>query len=279
MSTYTNRYIEVRREKIDGAVWSYDDLPQPSARIGQVYKINMYQLPEGVARYYRAVTGGDAVAWVPLEKVETEWVPVKWFSYLPKNSVMDNKDPYYKPEYHIATNRNDGGEFFIQEHMLWYDNGGVIRDEYVSDRGWEAGPFIGRGLPEDISEDVRKDIEATGYAYSKTWVTLEEWENALDEAEKDFMHKVRERFTNEGLDEVAKKLDEVLSLLKPGYKKPRKKRGEEDYEDSIDYIFEEWLSKLYQISHEIERIEFIVNEFYPGYCKSGRDVRVIYYLG
>ena len=273
MSTYTHRYIEVCREAIDGATWRVDELPPAERHQGEVYKINDYNRPEDVAPYYKS----DGVQWVPLDKVEKKWVPIKWYSFLPKNRVIDNEDPYYKPKYIVAKDEN-GDEIYLKENILWANNGGFVRDDYISSRSWNQSAVAGRGLPSDISDEVKNDIDSD-YAYDKTWVTLAEWETIYEEAEKEFRRKVEKYFEGEKNDEINRKLEHIIKLIKnPNAKAPRKKEKGNyyDYEDSLDYLFEEDIWKLFNIQAEIEKTEFILQEFEDWF--SHEDVRIIYYL-
>lgn len=286
MSTYTHRYIEVYREKVDGAVWSFNKLPDPQKHENEVYKIIMYNRPEDVAPYYKALAvcgdeNGVTYRWEPVYSVESHWVPVKWYSFLPKNKVIDNEDPYYKPKY-ITAKDADGNEIFLKENLLWVNNGGHVRDDYISGSGLNGcSPLSKRGLPDDISEEVKNDIKSD-YSYDETWATLAEWEAAYDAAILDFRLKVEKYYAKENKDEINRKLDIILKRLKdPDYtpKKMRKKATEDDYydyEDTIEYLFEEEIWRLFNIRMEIDRTEFIIEEFSDWY--SPEKARIIYYL-
>ena len=278
MSTYTYRYVEIRREMIDGSVWKFSDLPDPNEHRGEIYRINEYNRPEGISHYYKSIQVSDAsFGWNPVEKVEKKWVPVKWYSYLPKNRVLDNKDPNFNPKYVTAKDAN-GKEFYLQEHLYWCNNGGHIRDDYISSSSFERHVFAKRGLPNDVSDEVKEDI-GSDYAYDQTWVKFTEWEYAFDNALKNFVAKVKERFNNATLDEINRKLDDIFKAVKDPNYKPKKKKSEDDeeyYEDTLEYLFEEDIWELFHIREEMERIEFIAEDF--GDTFANNDVRVIYYL-
>ena len=283
MSTYTHRYIEVLHEMIDGCAWNIKNLPDPSQHEGEIYKISSYNRPEDVAPYYRAeavCSDGKTTAytWAPVYEVEKKWLPVKWYSYLPKNRVLDNRDPYYKPKYVVAKDGN-GKEFFLEEHILWANNGGYIRDEYISSRGFDDSKFANRGLPNDVSEEVKKDIESD-YHYDMTYVTLQEWETAFEAARKDFEEKVKKRYMAKNLEEIKESIHTILKTIKDGEYKPKKKKKKDDediyYEDTIEYLFEDEIWRLFLINEEIMKTEFIVDEFDDNFSHGG--TRIIYYL-
>ena len=278
MSTYTYRYIEVLREPVDGVSWKKENLPSPEAHIGEIYKIGEYNRPEGVAQYYKSVKDGPETKWEPVFDIQKVWEPVRWFSYLPKNKVVDNNDPYYRPKYYTVE-RDNGSSFYIEEHLMWSDNGGYVRDDYISN-GFNNGIFSNRGLPEDVSEEVKSDIESDEYAFEKTWVGIDEWRTAFDSAKKEFENEVQKRYCNQEKTEISKKLDDIYKAIKnPDYTPRRvKKKSEDDYfyEDSIEYLFEETIWKLFHIQSEIDRTEFIVDNFYNNF--GYKNVRIIYYL-
>ena len=280
MSTYTYRYIEVKIECVDGVVWTKESLPEPTAgNEGQIFKISQYNRPEEIAPFYKVVerpglTFDDTVyKWEPVSKVETKWVPLKWYSYLPKNKVLLNNDPYRK---YVYSETKDG--MFLEENLCWSNNGGSIRDDYISTSAWNNYGLSGRGLPKDVSEEVKKDI-TSDYAYDMTWVTLSEWEATFETAKERFRQKLTERFMNRSIDDINEKLDTILKTIKnPDYKPGKKKKKEEDdyYEDTIEYLFEEDIWELFNIQTEIDRVEFIVEEFDNNF--STLETRIIYYL-
>ncbi len=285
MSTYTHRYIEVKIECIDGSVWNKENLPSASKHEGEVWKVaNSRNRPEVSPYYVARETPGitfdeSTYVWTPVEKVETKWVPVKWYGFLPKNKVLENHDPYYKPKYVVAKDKN-GKEMFLEENLLWSNNGGFIRDDYISSHSLSSHKFANRGLPSDVSEEVKADIESEKYNYDKTWVDLDEWEAAFETAKEKFMKNVQLKFEKMNKKDISDKLDTILATIKDPNYKPKKKKKEEDedyyYEDTIEYLFEEDIWELFNIQMEIDRTEFIVEQFDNHYSHLG--TRIIYYL-
>ena len=287
MSTYTHRYIEVKIPCIDGEVWNKSNLPDAQKHEGEIWRIGNHNRPADVAPYYRAkegpgITFDESVyTWEPVYEVKAKWVPLKWYGYLPKNRVLANSDPYYKPKYITAKDEN-GKEIFLAENLLWCNNGGYIRDEYISSRGFGSSKFANRGLPDDVSEEVFKDIASEKYAYDKTWVTLQEWETAFESAKEKFMLGVEKRYDKMSRNEISEKLDNILATLKDPNYEPEKKEESDDedgyieYEDTIEYMFEEEIWELFNIQMEIDRAEFILEQFDNHYNRLAS--RIIYYL-
>ena len=280
MSTYTHRYIEILAEQIDGSVWKVSDLPPAKEHEGEIFKINGYNRPADVAPYYIAkekpgLTFDESVyVWEARTNVEKKWVPVKWYSVLNKNKVLLNKDPNWKPKYVVT---KDG--MFLQENFLWANNGGCVRDDYISTRGWRESKVAGRGLPVDVSEEVESDI-VSDYHYDMTWVTVSEWEEILEARKKEFESEVYKRYAKEDKREVMAKLDEIFKAIKdPNYTPKKKKKSDEDapdWEETVEYLFEEEIWDLFLIHMEINRTEFILQEFADSYAYS--EARIIYYL-
>ena len=277
MSTYTHRYIEVLIECIDGQVWRKTELPDPSKHVGEVWRIGNHEKDE--PGYYRAKEGpgltfDDSVySWESVHKVETKWVPVKWYGVIPKSRTED-KDPYSDIKYVVAKDK-DGKNIYLEENILWANNGGYVRDEYIGSRS----AISNRGIPEDASDEVKKDICKESYAYDITWATLSEWETLFETAKEKFIRGVEERFAKMTKEEISRKLDEILERLKDLYHTPEKKDEETyipEYEDTIEYMFDDEIWELFNIRMEIDRTEFILEQFDNNYRRL--NARIIYYL-
>lgn len=277
MSTYTYRYVEVLKEMIDGSVWTIDKLPCSKEHIGETFSITAFNRPVDVAQYYKATENG----WVALNDVEKKWVALKWYSPIGKDVLEAEKHYPESKKHHIELKDENGKSMYFKEKLYWCDNGGYVRDDYISTHGFSESKVAGRGLPKDVSPEIKEDVEEEKYAYDKTWVTLSEWENLFDSAISDFQHKLEKRYAEKDRDEISEMLDTILHTIKnPEYKPPKKKKkNDEDsiyYEDSVEYMFEEEIWKLFQIHSEIETIRFILDEFNGNLRTDG--CRVIYYL-
>ena len=301
MSTYTHRYVEILHEQINGYRWNFERLPDPEEHVGEIYKINEYNLPEGVSRYYESVkeTNDTPAHWDPRESVKTKWEPVKW--YFEKRKI-DNGGPYPGEEkFEESVNRFEavdkfGKKHLLQEDFMWCNNGGYIRNDYIG-RNIGNRVFQDRGLPSDVSPEVKKDVESD-YHYGMTYVLLSEWEKLFETELESFAKEVKKRFRDEKIDKILEKLDSIFRYSKrmidvldemrhklsdplPDFKekKKTKKDKEEDewWEDSVEYMFEEEIFRLFNIREEIDRCEFICENL--GDCFPSSDkVRIIYYL-
>ena len=282
MSTYTHRYVEIQREMIDGIRWKFEKLPDPETVVGKIYKISEYNLPEGIHRYYKSEKNGEGKAeWVPLNSVEKKWFPVRWYF---EKSGIDQGENTYEEQYeaqrnHFTCKDKFGRELHLQEQFFWCNNGGYIRDDYIG-HGWGERVFQDRGLPDDVSELVKKDIESD-YHYGMTYVLLSEWESLFEKEQEKFVSEVKKRFRDEKLDLVLERVNALL-YAQTGAKQyaPKKKKKEDDdfeWEESVDYMFEEEIWRLYLIRMEIDRCEFITEYLADGLVSSDK-IRIIYYL-
>ena len=295
MSTYTHRYVEVLIDQIDGIRWKYKDLPDPETVVGKIYKISEYNRPEGVYKYYTSVKHGDSPAqWEGKDTNEKKWTLMRWFSDRPET---DKNEDYEAQLNRFNCSDKFGRHLHMLESIMWCNNGGHIRDDFIGN-GWGDCVFKGRGIPSDVSEEVKKDIESD-YHYGMTYVTLAEWDKMFESELSKFVAEVKKRFRDEKLDKVMTKLDDILKYsirssnilskmqdgsaetVKEPHSRRRKKNTEEGddfmWEDSIDYMFEEEIWKLFNIQTEIDRCEFIVEDV-CGLYTDRENVRIIYYL-
>ena len=89
--------------------------------------------------------------WEPISEKEIErgWQLLKTYG----NGVAGES----YSEYRKVTAQIDGRERTLLENDEWCNNGGAIRDDYISDQfSVVIVPFSGRGVPDDIGEDTRQ---------------------------------------------------------------------------------------------------------------------------
>lgn len=255
MSIYTYRLTEIKYEDIVSSVWKKKELDELKPTVGDVYKVNS---PENDEYPYYKFMGykedGITKNWEGQHSVTYHWEPVFWFT--PSQKVFS-------------------------KNYMWCNNGGEIRDTFIG-RSWGEDEYgiKERGFPSDMSSEIREYLNEYGKdTYSHTWVLLSEWENIFDmEAEK-FLAKVKSKFKDDKLDEINEKIETIISLIKEEtITKKKKKKSEEFeyYEDTLEYLFEEEIWKLYSIREEISKIRFLSEEIMNNFKEE--NVRIIYYL-
>ena len=318
MSTYTHRLVEGKFFKYDGVCYKIDKLPS-STKEGTLYRVNGEEFP-----YYKFTDG----KWVGQQTCPYEWrllTPYTTADRLPQRSsytvrqsptdddlsFMDNlkrsvrtfiygqpkEDLVYydsdEDECYEVWKRPNGDEQVMVRHDLWANNGGPIRDEYISERlAYIDVPFRGRGLPNDVSAQTRLAMtdKSNGrlYGYSITWCTIDEWRALYDSEQDRILGKIRDAYENKYHNDVNSKLDFIIdhmkdpmsadtaSLRKPTDAERDECDADEDYYDSPQCIIDEEMPNLYSIGYEIGRLEQISSMY--GFYGSSNDVRVIYYL-
>ena len=137
MSQYLIRHIEARYERIDGQSWNEKDLPDDK-QDGTIWRVNSDK------KYFKRVSG----QWELMDDrvVERGWQLLKTYG------IGVAGESY--SEYKKVTAQIDGREKTLLENDEWANNGGAIRDDYISDQFSIVDcPLSGRGVPDDISEE------------------------------------------------------------------------------------------------------------------------------
>ena len=306
MSVYTIRYIEVRKPILNGTVYKLSQLPS-DAKEGDVYKMT----GDSEYRYFKMVGG----QWIGMHECEYKWCLATPFLKLdekPKRASYTvnllreweikkslgtlsddelNNPPedveetrYYENEEKYETfTDSDGNETYMKRSSYWCNNGGSIRDEYIRNNGYNGSKISGRGFPVDMSRETTDAIygsDKTFYGYDATWVTLDEWENLYDEAEDMLLNELKSIYEKKNANSINAKLDFIIDNMKDPLKLDKneiEKEYEEDYYESVDYLKDEIMPRLYLISSEIGKAEMIVENSIDGYV-SPSDIRIIYYL-
>lgn len=333
MSKYLIRHIEAKYEKIDGQVWNTGDLfSKDNVSEGDVFRVNspdhkfyvskngkwepVDELPSDSeilgtletrnslstqsaddGQYIRIRLGGEKYVirqngeWEPYpsDKVYRGWRLLKTYGTpTPGESCSDWK----RVEFEV-----DGKKKTFMENDCWANNGGAIRDDFISDQwGFIDCPFRSRGIPDDISPETRESMTYDGKisGYSHTWATISEWIAMSDAEEERTINFIKEHIAKGASKRIESKIDFIISHMKdpmsikkedvPGYVPEGSfDDGELDDIDEVDdesseQEFKEELSenmsKLFLIAEEIGKAELIAE--LNGVFSS--DIRIIYYM-
>ena len=244
---------------------------------------DIFTITRGSHRYYKMIDGD----WTPIKDndVKRGWRLLKTYGEIHKSNV-------YALDSEKETRKRvviDGKEKVLYEHDYWTNNGGAIRDDYLSDRwGIIDCPFRSRGIPQDISDETMKamtDKDGKLSGYSHTWATLGEWYSFSNSEETRIMSEIRQAIQKETSKSIEKKLDFIIQNMKdplkmnlteiyPKNDNEDEEESDEEY-DNIDEIISDGMSKLYLIAQEIAKASLIA-DFADIY---GEDsVRIIYYM-
>ena len=276
MSQYVTRIIEVRVSTSKGTSYKYENLVKrykDTAKEGDYFVLYENFKPQTI-KY----VNGEFIK--TNEKIPKVWKLVKFYSnYDVKNRIVldsDGEHPIF------ASDGVVNGEK-VSSSVEWCNNGGYIRDNYISTNGWESQSFTGRGVPSDISEEAAKlmapekdDLFGCDYKHSRTWVTLSEWEELYNKKFEEFKRKISELYSSKNADSINKKLNIVLNRL--GVETEEFKNEYYDEGEQEEYIWEELFEELRAIDDEISRNVALAEQFLDGVYVDYDDVRILYYI-
>ena len=276
MSQYTTRILEVRVSTSKGTSYKYENLVERYKDIAK--EGDYFVLYENFKPQTIKYVNGEFVR--TNEKIPKVWKLVKFYSnYDVKNIIVSDSDGEH------PTFVSDGivnGEK-VSSSVEWCNNGGYIRDNYISTNGWESQSFTGRGIPSDISEEAAKlmapekdDLFGCDYKHSRTWVTLSEWEELYNKKFEEFKRKISELYSSKNADSINKKLNIVLNRL--GVETEEFKNEYYDEGEQEEYIWDELFEELRAIDDEISRNVALAEQFLDGVYVDYDDVRILYYI-
>ena len=289
MSRYVIRHVEAKYDLVEGSVYRTEDLPK-DAPDGVIYRAWQCE-----SKFYKKVNG----EWVGQETCPTEWRLLS--GYQPTRKSKDTDEEWRKNATKQFKDPSTGLDVYFLQHTEFANNGGAIRDDYISSHGWggERCPFRGRGVPDDISPETREEMtyettwetdvpEKRLRGYDHTWCTLSEWNALYDSEEMRILGLINDAHQKQSNNLVHKKLDFLIKHMKDPmtanieelYQKQVDDEGNEieedenDYYESPEYIREEYMINLFLIAEEIGRIKQICdwNEVWDD------AVRIIYYI-
>lgn len=281
MSTYVNRVIEVYvEEEITGYV-EYEDYENnmknlPEYIEGMLYSIKNipYNISKDFIKYWKWTNG----EWQPVTKRKKYWkmLPL-WYN----NSSTSYANTLSSDNY-ITT--KDGEKIKVRHFNCICDNGGDIRDYYLSN--W--GPYDDireRGIADDISEEAKNYLDYCTDKYHETYVTLKELCDISGKEFTIFRNKVESAILNKKLDIISDNVSKIYSKLNGiDPETPVEKTGEEPEDEYIDdeeydkfeYIWDEDFNQMMSIKREINSIYTLVDVVY-GYVNV-EDIRIHYFF-
>ena len=276
MSQYTTRILEVRVSTSKGTSYKYENLVERYKDIAK--EGDYFVLYENFKPQTIKYVNGEFVR--TNEKIPKVWKLVKFYSnYDVKNRIVldsDGEHPIF------ASDGVVNGEK-VSSSVEWCNNGGYIRDNYISTNGWESQSFTGRGIPSDISEEAAKlmapekdDLFGCDCKHSRTWVTLSEWEELYNKKFEEFKRKISELYSSKNADSINKKLNIVLNRLGVETKEFNNEYYNEGEQE--EYIWGELFEELRTIGDEISRNVALAEQFLDGVYVDYDDVRILYYI-
>ena len=276
MSQYTTRILEVRVSTSKGTSYKYENLVERYKDIAK--EGDYFVLYENFKPQTIKYVNGEFVR--TNEKIPKVWKLVKFYSnYDVKNRIVSDSDG----EHPIFVSDGIVNGEKVSSSVEWCNNGGYIRDNYISINGWESQSFTGRGIPSDISEEAAKlmapekdDLFGCDCKHSRTWVTLSEWEELYNKKFEEFRRKISELYSSKNTDSINKKLNIVLNRL--GVETKEFNNEYYDEGEQKEYIWGELFEELRTIGDEISRNVALAEQFLDGVYVDYDDVRILYYI-
>ena len=272
MSSYTTRILEVRVSTSKGTSYKYENLVEKYkdiAKEGDYFVLYEKFRPQTIKYVNGEFIRTD-------EKIPMVWKLVKFYS---DYNVNDRIVSDINGEHSLTEPDGIVHDKPVLAVNYWCNNGGYIRDNYISSNGWDRQLFNCRGIPSDISPEAFSIISPDGddpldFAHSHTWVTLSEWEELYDKKLAEFKSKISDIYTNKNINSVNKKLNVVLNKL--GVETPDES-NEYDAEEE-EYLWNETFEELRAIDDEISRNTALAEHFLDGSYVNFDDVRIIYFI-
>ena len=277
MSRYVIRNVEGKFSLAAGSVYNKEKLPEVAPE-GTYYRVNTGE------SNYMAFEGGK---WVPKDMCPTEWRALQVYTKSKLPSESDWESPKKQTEEYMT---HDQKLVYFFRHEDFCNNGGPIRDDYISTNGWsDECDFNGRGLPSDVTEATLRAVEYNGKreGYDYTWCTLNEWEDLYDkernriiQAILDKQAKQFNKKTDQKLDFIIRNMKDPMSMnlkeIYPDKKDDDEEMDENEYYESPQCVIDDEFDKLWFIAAEYGRILQIADFYGKEY--SPEDIRIIYHI-
>lgn len=278
MSRYVVRNVEGKFSLAAGYVNNKEKLPE-TAPEGTYYRVG------NCDSNFMAFEGGK---WIPKDSCPTEWRALHVYTKSKLPSESDWESPKRQTEEYLT---HDQKLIYFFRHEDFCNNGGPIRDDYISTNGWSDGcDFNDRGLPSDATPETLRSLEYQGKreGWDYTWCTLEEWENLYEKEKTRILQAILDKQAKQFNKTTDKKLDFIIHNMKdpmgmnlkeiyPDKKDDDEGEFDEDaYYESPQCIIDDEFDKLWFIAAEYGRILQIADFYGKEYAPE--DIRIIYHI-
>ena len=252
--------------------------------------------------------------WVPYEgTINKRWRLLKTYGSIDKmfrRRKSERPDVYEEREDFDATvpgyKRFPLADVIMRQKLYWCNNGGAMRDEYVSCRS-SITPcsWRGRGIPDDISDELRISMtyeDGRTEGWDHTWCTLSELYATYESEEERILGIIKNAYMKEATSRLEKKVDFIIDNLKdPSRLTPEKierikgtnktdsdadvedndseeeyENDEYDYYESSEYMISEYMPNLWSLAYEYGMNSMIAEQC--GYSAFDDNIRIIYYI-
>ena len=212
-----------------------------------------------------------------------KWELVKCYKKFYKTQIyVDGKWIDNKPDFTV-----NGRDMSIKPYYSC-DNACSLRqyfsDSYANEFTDEDYGFSDRGMPDDISEELKdyltKEKDEDGY-WGLTHCTLKELIDVMNQEKKLYFEKIKNKIQGNGKDELVARLDHILEEMNKPLENRQKFKAEEKeeeyYEDSLEYLYEEMCWGWESLNDEVTRIQYILDEL-NNFWEGESNARIIVYF-
>ena len=229
-----------------------------------------------------------------------KWHAVKLYKSF-EDMVSCNADGTVIKENKADISLPNGDKFDIS--YTYANDTSYLREAFNSTWG-ECKDYANRGIPEDVSEELKAHIDGFNSefgVYGWTYVTLEELHNIFSNIKKNYFKELSELFNEKNNGTIQKKLDLLIkmSFLNGNFngvdkakiskiaelvgeinlpKSCTDKDEENDIDDRINYYIEERFWEMIAISDEIANVEKLRELFSVNKYGDESGVRIIIFF-
>lgn len=224
---------------------------------------------------------------IEVKDAEGKWHLVKWYS----DRKFDTAEPT-KWDFQKKVDLEGKSLFENYEACV----GLAWRDELGWSRNFNGLPTY--SYPQDISPELDEMLKAHGeivtesrkkmgltdddFDYRKKYemVYLRDMYGVCKEKKDEWIENLKKRIKDKQLAEISDRLDILEKLARNVEAKPYKKKKSEDgdYEDTVDYYFEEYLSDVMDLYRETNKLYEMACMFTGNRWLDSENVRLIYYF-
>lgn len=154
-------------------------------------------------------------------------------------------------------------------------------DSYANEFTDEDYGFSDRGMPEDISEELKDYLAKDKDYWGLTHCTLKELIDVMNQEKKLYFEKIKNKIQGNGKDELVARLDHIIEEMNKHWEDRKKfkdtEKEEEYYEDSLEYLYEEMCWGWESLNDEVTRIQYILDEL-NNFWEGESNARIIVYF-
>lgn len=232
--------------------------------------------------------GVDIYFFIEVKDSDGNWHLVKWYS----DGHFDDKAP---TEWDIEKSVEIDGKKMVEKYEFW--PGLSWRDEIGWARHWNS-LHLSDGLPDDVSEELDAMLkqygekerehhvkmfgeEDTNFDYKRKYgyIYLDEMYEHCSTKFEEWKDNLKKRVRDKQLDEINKRIDNLEKISLGKSDKPFKmKKVDEEYEDTVEYYFEDALEDILSLKRETNEVYLKACQFTDNKWFESKNVRVIYYF-